>query len=61
MNDQNPGFGKLDDAGEADEPSSTHDGPAAEGIYDPRQGSPGHVHPGHVPGFSDEITHYRLD
>ena len=61
MSNPHEHFGKLDDAGEADEPSSTHDGPAAEGIYDPRQGSPGTAHPGHFPGFSEEITHYRTD
>lgn len=32
--------GRLDDAAEEAEPSSTTDGPAAEGDYDPAQGSP---------------------
>ena len=32
--------GRLDDAAEEQEPSSTTDGPAAEGEYDPHQGSP---------------------
>lgn len=33
-------LGRLDDAAEETEPSSTSDGPAAEGEYDPAQGSP---------------------
>ena len=33
-------LGRLDDEAEATEPSSTTDGPAAEGEYDPAQGSP---------------------
>ncbi len=37
--------GRLDDAAEEQEPSSTTGGPAAEGEYDPAQGSPGHAHP----------------
>lgn len=32
--------GRLDDAAEEAAPSSTTDGPAAEGEYDPQQGSP---------------------
>lgn len=38
-------LGRLDDEAEQDQPSSTTDGPAAEGEYDPAQGSPGHPHP----------------
>ena len=38
-------LGRLDDAAEAQEPSSSTDGPAAEGEYDPAQGSPGDAHP----------------
>jgi hypothetical protein len=39
-------FGRLDDEAEQQEPSSTHDGPAAAGEYDPSQGSPHNgVHP----------------
>ncbi len=38
-------LGQLDDAAEEQEPSSTTDGPAAEGEYDPAQGSPGQDHP----------------
>ena len=33
-------LGRLDDEEEQEEPSSTTDGPAAEGEYDPAQGSP---------------------
>lgn len=32
--------GRLDDAEEQQETSSTTDGPAAQGEYDPQQGSP---------------------
>lgn len=53
-------FGRLDDEAEEEEPSSTKDGPAADGDYDPRQGSPGHPHPPRQDGFSEEITHYDL-
>lgn len=38
-------LGRLDDEAEEREPSSTTDGPAAEGVYDPAQGSPGGTHP----------------
>jgi hypothetical protein len=41
-NDDN--LGELDDNQEAGEPSSTTEGPAAEGDYDPAQGSPGVAH-----------------
>ena len=37
-------LGELDDEQEAAEPSSTTEGPAAEGDYDPAQGSPGGEH-----------------
>ena len=37
--------GHLDDAAEEAEESSTTDGPAAAGHYDPAQGSPGGGHP----------------
>lgn len=41
MTDQQPEhLGRLDDEAEAAEPSSTTDGAAAAGEYDPRQGSP---------------------
>ncbi|MXG88408.1 hypothetical protein [Nocardioides flavescens] len=36
----NENLGHLDDAAEEQETSSTTDGPAAEGEYDPAQGSP---------------------
>ena len=39
MSDQD-NLGRLDDDQEAEEPSSTTDGPAADGEYDARQGSP---------------------
>lgn len=38
-------LGRLDDDAEEHEPSSTTEGAAAEGEYDPAQGSPGHHHP----------------
>jgi hypothetical protein len=41
----NEGLGRLDDEAEAAETSSTTDGPAAEGEFDPAQGSPGTGHP----------------
>jgi hypothetical protein len=53
-------LGRLDDEAEQAEPSSTKDGPAAAGEYDPKQGSPGMAHPPTPPGFSEEITHYDL-
>ena len=37
--------GRLDDATEEQEESSTTDGPAADGEYDPAQGSPSGAHP----------------
>lgn len=46
MSQDQENLGRLDDEAEAREPSSTHDGPAAEGEYDPTQGSPhGGTHP----------------
>jgi hypothetical protein len=44
-NDSRENLGRLDDAAEEQEPSSTTDGPAAEGKADARQGSPGVPHP----------------
>ncbi len=38
-------LGRLDDEAEEAEPSSTSDGPAADGVFDPAQGSPGTAHP----------------
>jgi len=38
-------LGRVDDETEAQEPSSTTTGPAADGDYDPAQGSPGQDHP----------------
>jgi hypothetical protein len=39
------GLGRLDDEQEERQQSSTTGGPAAEGEYDPGQGSPGQPHP----------------
>lgn len=50
MTDQPENLGRLDDDAEEREPSSTIDGPAAEGQYDPSQGSP---HSGTHPVFRD--------
>jgi hypothetical protein len=52
MSEDQQHLGRLDDAAEASEPSSTTDGPAAEGEYDPAQGSPHGVHP----MMDDELT-----
>jgi len=49
--------GRLDDAAEEREPSSTTEGPAAEGDYDPAQGSPGAEHPTGQ-DFPDEAVRY---
>jgi hypothetical protein len=38
-------LGRLDDDAEEQEQSSTTEGAAAEGDYDPAQGSPGQDHP----------------
>ena len=38
-------LGRLDDEAEEQEASSTTEGAAAEGDYDPAQGSPGQAHP----------------
>lgn len=43
--DSGENLGRLDDEAEEQEPSSTTDGPAADGEYDPAQGSPGEAHP----------------
>jgi len=51
------GLGRLDDQQEAAEPSSTTDGPAAEGVDDPSQGSPGGGHPVGE-DFPDEAVRY---
>lgn len=51
MSDQQPEhLGRLDDDAELSEPSSTTDGPAAAGEYDPAQGSP---HSGTHPVFNE--------
>jgi hypothetical protein len=38
-------LGRVDDEAEEQEPASTTSGAAAEGDYDPAQGSPGPDHP----------------
>jgi hypothetical protein len=50
-------LGRLDDAEEEREPSSTTDGPAARGEYDAAQGSPGGGHPVGE-SFPQEATRY---
>ncbi len=52
-NDTPEATGRLDDAAEDAQPSSTTEGAAAEGEYDPAQGSPGPAHPVGE-GFPDE-------
>ena len=50
-------LGRLDDEAEEQEPSSTTEGAAAEGDYDPAQGSPGQDHPVGE-GYPDEAVRY---
>lgn len=58
MSTQDPeATGRVDDATEEQEPSSTTDGPAAAGRYDPAQGSPSGAHPTGE-DFPDEATRY---
>ena len=45
-------LGRLDDEAEEREPSSTTEGAAAEGEYDPAQGSPDSGP--HAPSFSED-------
>ncbi|QIG43799.1 hypothetical protein G5V58_14390 [Nocardioides anomalus] len=52
--------GRLDDAEEEQEPSSTTEGAAAEGRYDPAQGSPAGEHPVGE-SFPDEAVRYDED
>ena len=56
-NDSPENLGRLDDEQEERESSSTTDGPAAEGEYDPAQGSPGGGHPTGE-SFPDEAVRY---
>lgn len=53
-------LGRLDDSAEEQEPSSTTGGAAAEGRYDPGQGSPTGTHPVGE-GHPDEATRYDED
>lgn len=50
-------LGRLDDEAEEREPSSTTDGAAADGDYEPAQGSPGPEHPTGE-DFPAEATRY---
>jgi len=50
-------LGRLDDEQEAAETSSTTDGAAARGDYDPAEGSPGTSHPTGE-DFPDEAVRY---
>ena len=50
-------LGRLDDDAKEREPSSTTDGPAARGEYDPAQGSPGGGHPTGE-DYPDEAVRY---
>jgi hypothetical protein len=53
MSDHQPEhLGKLDDEAEQQEPSDTTDGPAADGVYDPHQGSPDSGP--HAPDFEEK-------
>jgi len=56
-NQEGENLGRLDDDAEEREPSSTTDGPAAAGEFDPRQGSPGTAHPTGE-DFPDEGVRY---
>ena len=50
-------LGRVDDEAEAQEPSSTTEGAAAEGDHDPAPGSPGPDHPVGE-DFPDEAVRY---
>jgi hypothetical protein len=50
--DKNDQHGRLDDEAEKREKSDTTDGPAAEGTYDPKQGSPDSG--AHAPNFGED-------
>jgi hypothetical protein len=56
-NDDQGRLGRLDDEAEEQEPSSTTEGPAAEGQADAAQGSPGTAHPTGT-DFPDEAVRY---
>jgi len=53
-------LGRLDDEAEEQEASSTTEGAAAAGSYDPEQGSPSGEHPVGEP-YPDEATRYDED
>jgi hypothetical protein len=50
-------LGRLDDEQEQREPSSTTEGAAARGEYDPAEGSPGGTHPTGE-SYPEEATRY---
>ncbi|HEU5037916.1 MAG TPA: hypothetical protein VFT70_12995 [Nocardioides sp.] len=53
MTSENPQqTGRLDDAAEEQAQSDTTEGPAAEGEYDPKQGSPDSGP--HAPGYEEK-------
>jgi hypothetical protein len=56
-NQDDPELGRLDDDAEEHAESSTTDGPAAAGEYDPAQGSPDAAHPAGQE-FPDEAVRY---
>jgi hypothetical protein len=56
-NDGSERLGRLDDSAEQEEPSSTTQGAAARGEYDPAEGSPGTEHPTGE-DFPDEAVRY---
>lgn len=55
--DESEQTGRLDDEQEAAEQTSTTEGAAAEGEYDPAEGSPGSAHPVGE-DFPDEAVRY---
>src|SRR3954447_2230449 len=58
MTSEEPGrLGRLDDAEEASEPSSTTEGAAARGQFDPAEGSPPGTHPTGE-AYPQEATRY---
>ncbi len=57
QNHETENVGRIDDAEEEREPTSTTDGAAADGDYDPAQGSPAGAHPTGE-DFPEEATRY---
>lgn len=54
-------LGRLDDDAEEQEPSSTTEGAAADGSYDPAQGSPGSGEHPVGEAYPDEAVRYDDD